>query len=77
MSEKSSKGMKIIRIAWVVQVGLIFFMCMISLYFFPKTVEPLIKLLPFLAGLTVVEGGAAWSGSNVKRLTESKPGKKK
>ena len=72
MSERSSKGMKIIRIAWVVQVGLIFFMSIISLYFFPKTVDFLIKLLPFLSGLTVIEGGAAWSGSNVKRLTETK-----
>jgi len=72
MSTQSSKGMRILRVTWIVQIGLIFLMCIASLYICPKTVESLIKLLPFLTGLTVIEGGAAWSGSNIKRLTEKK-----
>ena len=74
MSAQSSKGMRILRAAWIAQAGLIFLMCIVSLYICPKTVEPLIKLLPFLTGLTVAEGGVAWSGSNIKRLTENKAG---
>jgi len=62
---------KLLRVAWMAQVGVIFLMGIVTLFVFPERVDALVKILPYISGTTLFEGLAAAGGSSLKRVTEA------
>jgi hypothetical protein len=62
---------KSLRTAWIIESGLYFALVFIVLIWIPDRISGLVQVSPYLFGLIVGQGAAGWSGSNVKRYTES------
>ena len=67
-----SKGMKVLRWLWMLQMGALFLMAIVSVYWLPATVPALMQALPILTGITAVAGGIAFGGSALKRNQNGK-----
>ena len=68
MRDKLSK--RVLRSLWIILIIVLFANCFIILYAFPKKVNDLIRLIPYLSGLITIMATIAFGGSQVKRLTE-------
>lgn len=62
---------RFLRISWLVQAGLLFGMSIVALFVFPERVDGLVKLMPYLVGITAIQGGVAGGGASLKRATEA------
>jgi hypothetical protein len=71
LSIEAVDAKKTLRIVWILEGILYFIVAFIVLIWKPEHIEGLVKLSPYLTGLIVAQGGAAWSGSSIKRVTES------
>ena len=62
---------KMLRIAWIVQLGLLTATTIILIFGFPDRLILWQAPLGILTGATIIEGGAAFAGGPIKRLTEN------
>jgi len=68
MAEINAK--KMLRVAWIVQLGLLTVTTIVLVFGFPDRLTDWQGPLGILTGATVLEGGAAFGGTSLKRYTE-------
>jgi hypothetical protein len=71
LSIETVDAKKLLRIAWICESGLYFAAAFIVLFWRVERTDALVTLSPWLCGLIMAQGAAGWSGSSIKRVTES------